>query len=71
MRQHALNYRRLGIAPGGYETMEHRSAGMHIDAGMLERHEFLSRQRADDDDGQDGDLARRRRELELLRLQAD
>jgi len=70
MRQHAADWRRLGLAPGGYETMEHRSAGMHIDAGMMERHEYLTRQRGAGSDGHDDDLARRRRELELLELQA-
>lgn len=52
---------------GGLETMESRSAGAFADEQMIRRHEYLSRQRAS---GGDDDLERRRRELELLRLQA-
>jgi hypothetical protein len=58
---------------GGLETMESRSAGT-IDAAMMNRHEYLTRQRA----AEGGDLTddhaglhRRERELYLLQLQAE
>jgi hypothetical protein len=59
---------------GGLETMESRSAGMHVDAAMMDRHEYLTRQRAADGEDLTDDhtgLHRRERELYLLQLQAE
>lgn len=77
MPQHALDYRRAGMLPPGYENAT-RGGGASADPGMIARHEYRTRQRqlgtaADTTATADTSRAAallelRRRQLELLRV---
>ena len=68
MPQHALDYRRAGMMPPGYETTTR--GGAVADAGMLARHEYRARQRqaAPATARAAAELELRRRRLALLAL---
>lgn len=68
MPQHALDYRRLGMRPPGYETTS-RSPVTVADTGMVARREHRDRQCEDDAARTALELARRRLELRRRRLE--
>ena len=66
MPQHALDYRRAGMMPPGYETMARGPAT--ADADMVARHEYLSKHRQFEPAAAAAALELRRRRLALINL---
>jgi hypothetical protein len=64
MPQHALDYRRAGVVPPGYETLTR--GPVPADPAMIARHEHRARQRPGDRAAAELELRARRLQLATL-----